>query len=122
MASPSSCAATTVPSSPPVRLLDQNVGPAFIALGRPWQNGYVESFHGKLRDECLNREWFKDAGEAKVIVERGVTSTTASGRTAPLDIEPQFRLDGLVRSRQYDFPTHRLTDPKNQPQVTNRRG
>jgi transposase InsO family protein len=36
-------------------LRNQNVGPAFIAPGRPWQNGYVESFHGKLHDECLNR-------------------------------------------------------------------
>ena len=51
-------------------LRDQNVGPAFIAPGRPWQNGYVESFHGKLRDECLNREWFHDVREARVIIER----------------------------------------------------
>lgn len=51
-------------------LRDQNVGPAFIAPGKPWQNGFVESFHGKLRDECLNREWFRDAREARIIVER----------------------------------------------------
>jgi len=50
-------------------LRDQNVGPAFIAPGRPWQNGFVESFHGKLRDECLNREWFRDVREARVIIE-----------------------------------------------------
>jgi putative transposase len=31
-------------------LRDQNVGPVFIAPGSPWQNGYVESFNGKLRD------------------------------------------------------------------------
>lgn len=51
-------------------LRDQNVGPAFIAPGRPWQNGFVESFHGKLRDECLNREWFRDAREARILIER----------------------------------------------------
>lgn len=51
-------------------LRDQNIGPAFIAPGRPWQNGFVESFHGKLRDECLNREWFRDAREARVLIER----------------------------------------------------
>ncbi len=51
-------------------LHDQNVATAFITPGSPWQNGYVESFHGKLRDECLNREWFRDAREAKVVVER----------------------------------------------------
>jgi hypothetical protein len=34
----------------------QNVGPAYIKPGSPWQNGFVESFNGNLRDECLNRE------------------------------------------------------------------
>jgi putative transposase len=50
-------------------LRDQNIGPAYIAPGRPWQNGFVESFHGKLRDECLNREWFNNVREAKIIIE-----------------------------------------------------
>lgn len=50
-------------------LRDQNVGPAFIAPGRPWQNGFVESFNAKLRDECLNREWFRDIREARVVIE-----------------------------------------------------
>lgn len=51
-------------------LRDQNIGPAFITPGSPWQNGYVESFHGKLRDECLNREWFRDAREARIVIEK----------------------------------------------------
>jgi len=51
-------------------LRDQNVGPPYIAPRRPWQNGFVESFNGKLRDECLNREWFRDVTEARVILER----------------------------------------------------
>ena len=37
-------------------LRDQNVGPAYIEPGSPWQNGLVESFNGKLRDECLKFE------------------------------------------------------------------
>jgi putative transposase len=51
-------------------LRDQNVGPVFIAPGKPWQNGFVESFNGKLRDECLSREWFRDLREARVLIER----------------------------------------------------
>jgi putative transposase len=51
-------------------LRDPNVGPAFIAPGRPWQNGFVDRFHGMLRDECLNRERFRDSQEAKVVIER----------------------------------------------------
>lgn len=51
-------------------LRDQNVGPVFIAAGKPWQNGFVESFNGKLRDECLSPEWFRDLREARVLIER----------------------------------------------------
>jgi len=50
-------------------LRDAAVGPAFIAPGSPWQNGFVESFNGKLRDELLNREWFRSRAEAKVLIE-----------------------------------------------------
>ena len=42
----------------------------FITLGSPWENGYNESFNGKLRDELLNREIFDSLFEAKVLVER----------------------------------------------------
>jgi putative transposase len=51
-------------------LRDQQVGPAFIAPGRPWQNGFIESFHSRLRDECLNREWFHSGVEARCVIER----------------------------------------------------
>ena len=51
-------------------LRDNAIGPAFIAPGSPWQNGFIESFNGKLRDELLNREWFRSRAEAKVLIER----------------------------------------------------
>jgi len=41
----------------------------FIEPGSPWENGYIESFNGKLRDELLNREIFDTLYEAKVLVE-----------------------------------------------------
>lgn len=50
-------------------LREQQVGPAFIPPGKPWHNGFLESFNGKLRDECLNREWFRDLREAKILIE-----------------------------------------------------
>ncbi len=40
-----------------------------IEPGSPWENGYVESFNGKLRDERLEREIFDTLWEAKVLVE-----------------------------------------------------
>jgi transposase InsO family protein len=51
-------------------LRQHRVGPAFIDPGCPWQNGFVESFHGKFRDECLNREWFKSIQEATIVIEQ----------------------------------------------------
>ena len=42
----------------------------FIEPGSPWENGYIESFNGKLRDELLNREVFSTLTEAKVLIEQ----------------------------------------------------
>ena len=39
----------------------------YIEPGSPWENGYVESFNGKMRDELLNREIFTTLDEAKVL-------------------------------------------------------
>ena len=41
----------------------------FIEPGSPWENGYIESFNGKLRDELLNREIFTTLLEAQVLTE-----------------------------------------------------
>jgi hypothetical protein len=42
---------------------------AHIAPGKPWQNGTDESFNGRLREECLNMEWFRTRREAVAIIE-----------------------------------------------------
>ena len=42
----------------------------FIEPGSPWENGYIESFNGKMRDELLNREIFSTLAEAKVLIEQ----------------------------------------------------
>ena len=42
----------------------------YIEPGSPWENGYIESFNGKLRDELLDREVFDTLLEAKVLIER----------------------------------------------------
>ena len=42
----------------------------FIQPGSPWENGYNESFNGKLRDELLNREIFYSLKEAQILTER----------------------------------------------------
>ena len=42
----------------------------YIAPGKPQQNGFVESFNGRLRDECLNEEVFATLAEARAVIER----------------------------------------------------
>ncbi len=42
----------------------------YTTPGSPWENGYVESFNGKLADELLEREVFDPLHEAKVLIER----------------------------------------------------
>ncbi len=42
----------------------------FIEPGSPWENGYVESFNGKLRDALLNGEIFYTLKEAKVVLRK----------------------------------------------------
>jgi transposase InsO family protein len=42
---------------------------AYIEPGSPWENGYIESFNGKLRDELLNGEMFYTLNEAKIVIE-----------------------------------------------------
>jgi putative transposase len=51
-------------------LKGENIATAYIAPGKPWQNGLNESFNGKFRDECLNVEWFCTRREAAVVIEQ----------------------------------------------------
>jgi transposase InsO family protein len=51
-------------------LRDSGVKTLFIEPGSPWENGYIESFNGKLRDELLDRELFLHIDEVRYIVDR----------------------------------------------------
>ena len=42
----------------------------YIQKASPWENGYVESFNGKLRDELLDRELFLSLPEARVVLDQ----------------------------------------------------
>jgi len=50
-------------------LTDEGIETAYIAPGKPWQNGTDESFNGRFRIECLNMEWFRNRFEAAIIIE-----------------------------------------------------
>jgi len=53
-----------------------------IQPGKPMPNGHVESFHGRLRDECLNAHWFRTLNDVRATLEKWRKSITARGRTA----------------------------------------
>ena len=50
-------------------LAESGIKTIYIDPGSPWQNGFVESFHGRFRDECLNREQLWTLTEARVVIE-----------------------------------------------------
>ena len=50
-------------------LAEQNIKTITITPASPWENGFVESFHSRFRDECLNREQLYTLSEARVVIE-----------------------------------------------------
>ena len=95
----------------PVQVMDQwayenQVQLHFITPGRPMENGYIESFNGKFRDECLNENWFFDLADAREKIPRpGGATTTKCGRTSGARLShtsgvcPEER--GFVRLRSH---------------------
>jgi len=65
-----------------------DVGTSYIEPGSPWENGYVESFHSRFRDECLACEEFATLAEAQLVVE--------SWRQTYNHRRPHSGLDGLT--------------------------
>lgn len=68
----------------------------FIEPGSPWENGYNESFNGKLRDEVLNREVFSTLKEAKTVIE--------NWRQEYNTIRPHSSLNGLPPAPEAILP------------------
>lgn len=50
-------------------LAEEKIKTIYIEPASPWQNGFVEAFHGRFRDECLNREQLWTLTEARVVIE-----------------------------------------------------
>ncbi|QDU82537.1 Integrase core domain protein [Polystyrenella longa] len=78
------------------------VNTLFIEPGSPWENGYIESFNGKLRDELLDGEIFDTLLEAKVLIERWRNNTTRSDHTVPWATELRYRKqNSSIRLHRY---------------------
>jgi putative transposase len=75
---------------------ENRVTQLFIQPGKPMQNGYVESFNGKLRDECLNEHWFRSIGEAQRIIEQW--------RQDYNNLRPHSSLNNLTPAKKNLYP------------------
>jgi putative transposase len=51
-------------------LRDAAIDTALIDPGKPWQNATDESFNGKLRDECLSLQWFRNRIDARITIDQ----------------------------------------------------
>lgn len=77
----------------------------FIDPGKPMQNGYVESFTGRFRDECLNQHWFLDLADARRLIEawrvayNEVRPHSGLGNLPSLEFARQSGADGGLSSR-----------------------
>lgn len=67
---------------------DHKVSHLFIDPGKPMQNGFIESFNGKFRAECLDQHWFKNVSETRELVE--------NWRREYNHIRPHMSLDNLT--------------------------
>lgn len=78
----------------------QGVRLYFIAPEKPMQNAYVESFHGKLRDECLNGHWFLTLEDARrTLKEWRTTYNRVRPHSALGNVPPEeFAMEEVVRT------------------------
>ena len=95
----------------------------FIEPGKPVQNAFIESFNGKMRDECLNEHWFLSLGEARETIEgwrrdyNEVRPHTSLGNRTP----QEFTACGAaLRSPTAPFELHRKEEQnqENTPELT----
>jgi transposase InsO family protein len=80
----------------------RDTGTAFIEPGSPWQNAYVESFNGRLRDELLDIEQFSCLAEAVVVIEDWRQDYNAHRPHSALDNQPPSVFASTWRLRTTD--------------------
>jgi putative transposase len=88
----------------------------FITPGKPVQNAYIESFHGRFRDECLNEAWFLSLADARRIIEAWrqdynmVRPHSALGYLTPTEFE-QLSANGECEAQQAEQKEGRCSPP-----------
>jgi len=91
-------------------LRDNNIKTIYIDPGCPWQNGYAESFNGRFRAECLNRELLYTLSESRVVFEdwRRYYNHERPHRSLGLQTPAKFAQSQLVEGSASGRPTASL--------------
>ncbi len=84
----------------------------FIEPGSPWENGYNESFNGKLRDELLNGEIFTSLKEAQILTERWRRECNKFRPHSVFNYKPLAPSAAVERAGPYPSQTNLVTGPK----------
>ena len=77
--------------------------PLYIEPGSPWENGYIESFNGKMRDELLNGEIFYSLKEAQVLFEIWRSHYNTVRPHSSLGYQPPVPVAILVQPTQFQL-------------------
>jgi len=89
---------------------DHEIDWQYIEPGKPYQNGNIESFNGKFRDECLNENWFLNLSDARRIIGKWVDEYNAC--------RPHSALGGLTPSELASQLNGNLLSAKKALQLT----
>ena len=91
------------------------VNTLYINKGSPWENGYVESFNGKLRDELLNRELFLSLAEARYLLDEWRLDYNHRRPHSALDWQTPAEFAATLKAQEDRadgvFPSAMLADP-----------
>jgi putative transposase len=89
-------------------LKQKGIETLYIEPGSPWQNAKGESFNGRLRDECLNVEWFKGLRAASVVIESWRQHYNIERPHSSLDYRTPSEFHAVYRQSEIDLKTVRI--------------
>lgn len=89
-------------------LAQKGIATLYIAPGSPWQNARGESFNGRLRDECLNVEWFRNLREASVMVESWRRHYNKARPHSSLDYRTPDEFYAVYKHKEMDLKTVKI--------------
>jgi putative transposase len=89
-------------------LSEQSIKTLYIEPGHPWENAVGESFNGRLRDECLNVEWFSNLAEAKVVIESWRRHYNEERPHSSLDYRTPNEFFVLYKQKELSLSTLRI--------------